>query len=774
MKSRALLTTIGCCLLSSSGLVHSAVPGPPAAPSPIPSGTVFPRWPKLVLPKLSADAPAVRSDSLQVVHPSDAAGTFVVRVGGADFALGQQQGLVGYLSGGQLHWFDLAQGTGHHASLKVQGKSLTFSSECSDPDGARWRLLREFNPGPIAGSIDIRTEITVDQAREVAFLPMLMVFPGAGSFGAAKGQGLLAVLEYLENEPSSSEADLRGPASKREVPDNLKLTFPLMVVQNQGRYLALTWQMRPAFCALYDSPDRLFGSGAHVMGLLFPGSDAKNREEGSLLPRVAQTLHAREVLQLRATLLGGSGQSVVPALQQYVALRRLPAVPPAAPELPAYVTRTAGGWLDSKIREGNLFHHAIAGGRFPAGHAADAAVWMDWLATQTPDAGLAARLHEAANGALQGIPPQDLNLSGVGHIRNPVASLLFGSVEATADQALQTGRSLLTRFEPDLSVQYQPTPGGPDFSSTQSSKEANGLTSRPVLDLLEAAAFSGDPELLKQALLRLRAMDKFDNGVPRGAQTWECPLHTPDILAAAQMVRAYSLGYQLTGDSALLERARYWAWTGVPFVYLVNPTPHSIGPYATIAVFGATHWKAPIWLGLPVQWCGLVYADALYRLSSLDPLGPWQRLADGITRSGIDQSWPSSAPEKQGLLPDSFVLRSQHRNGPAINPATVEACAVRYFHQTPVYDFFCFQKAGIRLHAPGAIKNPRETGHAISFEVQGWASGSYFIYLNGLSREPKLIINGESVACTSPNQFLPENGRLLLELHGSPRVDLEF
>src|SRR5208283_2200502 len=155
-------------------------------------------------------------------------------------------------------------------------------------DGGTWLINQRFTPAGGGSALDIRIDFTVDRDRAVAFLPMLMVFPGAGSFGSSKNQGLLAGLEYLENEPSSSEADIIGPASKRQVPDNLKLTFPLMAIQNDGRFLALTWQMRSHFCALYDSPDRLFGSGGHVMGVLYPGSDGTNRQEGSLLPSVTE------------------------------------------------------------------------------------------------------------------------------------------------------------------------------------------------------------------------------------------------------------------------------------------------------------------------------------------------------------------------------------------------------------------------------------------------------------------------------------------------------
>src|SRR5260370_41031406 len=102
---------------------------------------------------------------------------------------------------------------------------------------------------------------------------MFMLFDGTGAFGSVKGQVFLAGLEYLENEPSSSEADLIGPASKRQVPDNLKLTFPLIAIQYEARFLALACKMNPHFCALYDSPDRLFGSVWHVMALIYPGSD---------------------------------------------------------------------------------------------------------------------------------------------------------------------------------------------------------------------------------------------------------------------------------------------------------------------------------------------------------------------------------------------------------------------------------------------------------------------------------------------------------------------
>src|SRR5204863_2120767 len=99
-------------------------------------------------------------------------------------------------------------------------------------------------------------------------------------------------------------------------------------------------------------------------------------------------------------------------------------------------------------------------------------------------------------------------------------------------------------FRPDGSIVYQPPASGTDLSRTHWSREANGLTATHVAAVLERAAFSGDPNLVRAGLRLLRALDKFRDTVPRGAQTWEVPLHTPDILASAYLVRAYTRGYE--------------------------------------------------------------------------------------------------------------------------------------------------------------------------------------------------------------------------------------
>ena len=742
-----------------------------AQDTPVPAGTAVPQWPKAFPAQLPTDGPSVHSRELQLIHSRDPEGGFGIRVAGKPMAIGLRLPYIAYSNHGQLIWLDLAQAANKRFVLRAGRNSFRVTLTCADADGAQWEIRQQFSAAAFAGAIEVRTEVKVDQNRAIIFLPMLMIFPGVGAFGETKGQGLFAGLEYLENEPSSSEADVVGAASKRQVPDNLKITFPLMAIQAEGRYVALTWEMQPQFSAVFDSPDRLCSSGGHVMGLLFPGSDGKNREEGSLLPRASQLLPANQPLVLRATLLGGLGNSVVPAIQQYVSLRPLPSLPEVKSDLQEYVSLAAGGWLDSAIGEGNLFRHAV-GANFNPAPAADAAVWMDWLAARTRQPALASRLDQAARGALSQVPPQDWNQAAVGHTRYPLAALVYGHVAENATRASENGRRLLQSFDPDGSVRYHARESGLDLGKTHFTNEASGLTSGSVESLLEAAGFSGDRDLLEAALNRLRGMDKFRNGVPRGAQTWECPLHTPDILASAHLVRAYTLGYELSGAGEFLDQARYWAWTGVLFVYLVNPTAGPIGPYATIAVFGATHWQAPVWMGLPVQWCGLVYAEALYRLARHDATGPWKQLADGITLSGLQQTWPLADPKNQGLLPDSFVLRAQKRNGPAINPATLQACAAQYFCHTPVYDFFSFRKNGLLVHAPGEIKNALEVAGRVSFRVESWLNRPYFVLINGFTRKPTIKINGKPSDAAGRHQFLQEKGSLIVELEGTASLEI--
>lgn len=740
-----------------------------------------PDWPRPTIPEPGDPAAAIESGDLKVVHHRTRFGEFFVEVAGERLAAGHNAPLIGYLHTGQPRWFPV---NAPDTTVTVQvaartaladatlGGALTARAALTDPDGGRWDLEVTFRLNA-AGSLQVESQARCDQDRAVLYLPLFTLLPGLGSFGTNKTQALLAGVEYLENEPSSSTADLNPPGSDRQVPDTAKLTFPLMAVVARERYLALAWNQPPGapICAVFDSPDRLLGSGAQLMGLLFPGSDGQNREERRLVPYDAEPLKAHKPVRAAGLLLGGRGRSVVPAVRDYVQHFGLPPLPEIPGGRTAYLELAARGWLDSDIRDGDRYRHATPG--FPSSPAADAALFMDWLAGRVSDPSLSNRLSAAAVGALSQVPPLRYNHATVGHVRTPAPTLVYGAVPANLEQAEAHARALLGRFEADGFIRYQPAPGGLDYGRTHWAPDANGLTAAVVATLLQEAAFTGRRDLIEAGLRHLRALlARYPDSVPRGAQTWEIPLHTPDILAAAHLVHAAVLGYELSGDTRLLEAAEYWAWTGVPFVYLNPPTDQPIGLYATIPVLGATQWIAPNWIGLPVQWCGLVYADALGRLARHRTGGPWRQLAEGIVRSGIQQTYPAHVSRSAGLLPDSFNLRAQARNPANINPATLLAPAIEALGYPPLYEFRVLPRHGVGLHAAGTIAELSERAEGFAFRVSPWSPRPGYVLVTGLRQTPTVRLDGRSVLLAAPHQYQAAAGRLMLQVSGPAQIEV--
>jgi hypothetical protein len=726
-----------------------------------------PVWPVPPLPVINSNAFRLTSGELELSHNPEALGAFRLSFAGQPLAAGNPSALLGYALGNESRWLPFGNSPTQTVTAQSLSNGFVLRAAAMDADGARWQIDQQFTTNA-PNAIDVETRVSTDRERHLLYLPAFTLLSGAGTHGTNKSQGLLAGLEYLENEPSRSELDAIGDAARRLVPDGKKVTMPLMAVAASNLCLGLIWEPQPDVAPVFDSPDRQFKSGGHLMGLLCPGSDGFNRDEGSLLPYAARVLHPNEMLTVRCTIIADHGNTVIPAVQQYVSLRGLPPLP-AALTASNYFRNTAHAWLDSGIRSNGLIRHAVWPG-FGAQPAADAAVWMKWLAEQVTEPALMTELSEVAATVLAQIPnPALYNTYGVSHVRYPLPALIFGAVLQNASQAKTDAQGLLGRFQPDGSVLYVAPSGGPDLGSTHYAPDANGLTADAVLWLLDKALFSGDRSLIDIALRQLRAMAKFRDTVPRGAQTWEVPLHTPDILASAYLVMAHLRGYQITGEAKFLEEARYWAWTGVPFVYLTPPVPAAVGLYATIPVFGSTQWVGP-WFGRPVQWCGLVYAEALYQLALEDPISPWRQIADGIAASGTQQSFPPGDVVRQGLLPDFYLLQEQVSDGPAINPGTLQSQAAQFYTGTRAYSFSVVREHGLYLHAPGSLGEIKQTSDAVEFTVTNWASSQTRVLLGGFTGVPGVVIEGTNVPIAWPHQFDAARGLLVLGVQGTNRV----
>ena len=715
-----------------------------------------PQWEKPARPrKGDAEPVSVSSGGLVIEHYREGWGSFVVKVDGQEMAAGYQGELIGTVVNDQPQWLNL--NNEDSGDITIQSNVVSGDVILRDTGGAKWQVTRRFKPGPADGSILVEIEFVVDRDRDIIHLPWLTLFPGLGTFGERKTQGLFAGLEYLDDEPSSSEADITTAEHIRRAPDPVKVTFPLMAIAHEGRYVGLVWEPSGSVSPVFDSPDTIYGSGAHVMALTGPAVGEK-RLENELVAHTPLRLRANEPLRMQAVIIGGKGATIVPAVQQYVAFRGLPAIPVFAGGVDAAVTLLAHGWLDSTINEGGIFRHAVWGESFRAAPAGDAIMYIDWLANQARDRDLMRRLVQARDLAVTKMPSGQPYISTVSHTRTPTAPFVFGGIYPYVLQRQDEAKELLRHFDDKSIKLYQP--GNVDYGKTHSVKHANGLAGVDVARILEAATMSADPQLIAQGLALLdKQTALYANTAPRGAQTWEVPLHTPDILASAHMVRAYALGYILSGRPEYLEQARYWAWTGVPFVYLVNPTEGEIGPYATIAVLGATNWQAPSWFGRPVQWCGLVYASALHLLSQYDKDSPWATIAKGITATGLQMTWPAGDQKRQGLLPDVFELRPQLRAGPAINPGTVQAHVPELFDEGRLYDVRKLGTKGWFIHAPCAIRNLREARDSVTFTVDGWGRDPYYVLLAGVDQKPAAVTTTKIAPAPVANRPAPSEAQ---------------
>lgn len=734
-------------------------------PRPALSGPV---WAPVGIPTLQRHPGRLYVDRLELTHDASGPGHFTLRLGAELLAIGHTNAPVGYRLGDKTRWFTLGQPLPGKDRFQRTPASIALESHHRDPDGGTWILQHEFIR--TTKGFEVKSGIRVDQEREVVFAPALLLLPGVGSFGPHKSQGLLAGIEYLGDEESSSERDLVGRQALRQVPAPHKFTFPLMALAARDAWLSLDWEPHPDLAALHDSPDRITRSGGHLFGLIHPGADAARREDGSLMPYEGRPLKPGDILSARAFLAAGPGHTVDEAVRAFVSRHPLPPLPRPVPQAAEYFRLAARGWLDSGIRDGARYRHAIGNG-FGSSHAPDAGYYMGWLASRVRDPGLAERLIVAARENREQVPAHAWFGAQVGHVK--LASPALTALQATnaADHARTVARQHLDALGPQTRFLYRAPGGGArDLGATHFTNHANGLTATHLAIAFDQALLAGDSRLVDECLEHARRLPDEDE-VPRGAQTWEVPLHTPDILASAYLLKVNVLAYELTGEPLFLHRAVYWAWTGVPFVYLASPGPGPVGVYSTTPVLGATQFIAPNWIGLPVQWCGLVYAEALLRLAPHDRSLDWRRLAHGIALAGVQHTHPESDGPAMGCLPDSFDLVAQSRNPVPINPGTLLPLAAEAYGEPPMQGFAVARIPRLWALAAGPVRTAESSDHRVRFALELPKGAPSQVVLGNVPPDARFHWNGRPLQPLETGAPVPGRALLTLDGPGELRVD---
>jgi hypothetical protein len=466
---------------------------------------------------------------------------------------------------------------------------------------------------------------------------------GDGAFDGVRQEALFPGLEWLvRGEESSGTLDIAPPGNTRYAPHPNRITVPLMVVQSpDGELVGLTWDAlerwdwvhdRPA--AIFASPNFLDHQENHLMGLFLPSIPAWTDENRPRASRAYDLMPGRPLV-LRQRIFALPGGTVRAAVQLWYQRYGTPPLP----ELP----RSYDDDIALSIRGyEQVLYVKDKGWMGVKGWAPqpDPRVALHYiLAAQV--LGKNAPYTDMMQVALQRVGSQrDLALAAhVGGILQPLLDLRGQAYSIMASQDLEGG----WYFQPDEEHRPLGEPG----------KTTLGTVAANVAVLLRAARIFHDPRLLAAGLKGLAFMERFT--VPRGAQVWEVPLHTPDILAAAYGVDACLAGYLATDDEQYLRRAVYWAEAGLPFLYAWQAPEKGLEAmrYGSIPVFGAT-WYTGSWFGRIVQWNGLAFAASLQRLAPYDKTCDWRHIAEGVTRSGIIQQ--RLEPEYLGLYPDSISM----------------------------------------------------------------------------------------------------------------------
>ena len=702
--------------------------------------------PELVLP---ADVITLEGNGWRLRHDPARMGAFRYEAYGMTV-----EGCVGeacvVACGGPVDW-GAAKPTVTRAS-----DGFSMSAETRDSEGRRWRMKRSFTKVEKGRALAIRTEYSCDSAH-VFHVPYLTLFAERSSSGH-KRQAMLSGLEYLDDEPSSSTKDIRMPETNRLVPALHRICAPFAVLAGEKAWLAAEWEMprRREYSVVFDTPDRQFRSGGHLLAFWFPAvGNARPESELDLYDSEAYSGGSQTVI-LRA----GDGATVADALAELVRPEKLP--PQDRMDEQETLSLLAHGWLDSKLREGTKVRHAALPG-FPLHQASDAPALMRWLAARmercpNADKALVGRLRETASAMFADVDPKKIGQTCVSHIQRPVSPLLAGDVNAwlaARDARLRAGAS---RLADGYRVWKSRAGAKYDYGETLGAADCNGYTAMAMEELLVDATWSGDEAEIARALSALdKAIVRYEGTVPRGAQPWEMPLHTPDIIASGLMVRCCALGYLLKPDARYLKAARYWAYTGLSMVYLVPPPfayPDGVEPfgcYATCGVMGATQWDLVSWMGRPVQWCGLVYSAALYdylRLCQSDEAAFWRRIADGIVASGAHQTYPTSEPDRQGLLPDSIYIEAQTRNPAPINPGDVEENLAEML-KSPYYALRAFPgDVPVLLHMAGDAMDLTRKGNALLCRIDAWPETESRLVLTRIGSIASVSLNGKPLAFT--------------------------
>jgi len=566
------------------------------------------------------------------------------------------------------------------AAQLARGSSVTLTWGARDADGVQWSATLCFEAVPDEGRVAVKYSLMAEAERAIRRFGGPTVRAGEDGFGWEKSFALFPGLEYLEgDEESSSRRDADPPISERTVPHPYKVTAPVMAVSKGPFVVGMAWDQMQRWdgehftvSAQFASPNSIEKQEHHLMRLFLP-TVPEWVEENKDVAATPYTMAALKPITIEAQIVLDyapdrlPGDPLLKAMDHYYASYGVPDPPPRPRDTEAEFALSRFAFLNTVWDEasGKSRHCADWDPANAPGFAL--LLWLDAQLAQDPAVRdtLLDRVALIAHNTIRDSGERGLASGACCHILRWEFPFYYGHLHEGLLGAEAAARGAMAGQKGDGSWRFEPT--GKHRSLGKFGDSVVGLCARPTADLLRYARITGDRVSLEAGLHGLRYMERF--AVPRGAQGWECPLYEPDILASGLAMAAYLEGYRCTGERKWLDRAVYWARTGLPFLFAYNRPDTPGMRYASIPVFGTTFYTHS-WLGVPVQWNGMVYAYHLQHLAEHDDSFPWRTIADGITASGMWQQIEEEGRLK-GTYCDGWYEYCTDKRGAWINPEDI-------------------------------------------------------------------------------------------------------
>lgn len=510
--------------------------------------------------------------------------------------------------------------------------------------------------------------------------PRLLV--GDGTSGKIKTSAIFPGLEYLGELDKSNDGDFTGPKfADKHIPNPYKVTVPVMAVQLNGRIIGLSWDPLKEWApgqklvsAEFEVPNRSQGAESHLMSLFAPSvPDYVN--ENSELARIPYKLMPDQAMTLSAGFFVRTGK-IVDAIPNYYAAHGVPQAPAIAHGLDGTIDLCFKAYTQSLYSpEKNAWKSHIGINDSVVFRPNFAALILgESLRKNDPE--LAKKCKIDPNAQLTQYMGTTLDWFSEGakkRIDGFVSQQTPGG-----DFPYSLDAAMIAKIKA-----WQPESGCDKADLGTVGETCPGIIARPLSEILAYGLKTGKKDYIIAGLKGLSVLNSFS--VPRGAQTWEVHMNAPDIYAAGLAVDCNVTAYQITGDQKFLNSARYWAYTGLPFIYSWIPpmkpdlaavihkdgqgegdkaiydnptlfyenTQRSINPGATIPVFGTSFYTVS-WFGMPVQWCGMGWACPVlnYLKYRQDPL--LKSVADMVFASCTQQQVEKGF--LAGTYPDSWNL----------------------------------------------------------------------------------------------------------------------